>query len=286
MQRIAIIGFPLGHSISPHFQQAALDYYGLSAHYETWEVPVQALPQVIPRLRQADCLGANVTVPFKEAVLPLLDVLEPRAERIGAVNTIAKKGSRLIGYNTDAQGFLRALREDANFDPRGRCALLLGAGGAAHAVAFALAEDGIASLFLANRNLERAEQLAHSLRLSGYQGRIEVIPLEIARLSTFLRQSQLLVHCTPMGTKGSPEQGRSLLSSEDIPQGTLVYDLVYNPPETPLLQEAQRAGARSLGGLPMLVYQGAASFQRWTGKGPPLEVMFAAARRALGSIKS
>jgi shikimate dehydrogenase len=276
---VAIIGYPLAHSLSPLFQQSAFDFYHLDVSYEAWEIKPPELAETIARLRQPGVLGANVTIPYKEKVLPWLDKLDDLASRIGAVNTILNDGSQLVGYNTDAEGFLKALRQEGRFEPQGKQAIILGAGGAARAVSFALVSEGIRTLIIFNRTLERAENLAAQLRKEAGSTEIKALPWQEPELSHFLSQSELLVNCTPIGMKHSPGEGLSPL--EWLPQDILVYDLVYQPQETPLLKKAKEAGAATLSGLSMLVYQGAASFQLWTGKEAPLEAMFQAAQEGL-----
>ncbi|MCH7706631.1 MAG: shikimate dehydrogenase, partial [Chloroflexi bacterium] len=158
-----IIGYPLGHSVSPAFQQAALDHHHMDARYEAWETPPEELEGRLHSLRGSDMLGANVTVPHKEAVIPYLDRLTPEARRTGAVNTIVHRDDGLEGHNTDIPGFLRALREDGKFEPSGRRVLLLGAGGAARAVAYALVGQGIAGVSISNRTLDRSQSLVSDL---------------------------------------------------------------------------------------------------------------------------
>ena len=165
-KRIFLLGHPVGHSVSPAFQQAALDHYGLDVRYEAMDVDATSLSQAVKALRDPDVMGANVTVPHKEALLALLDELKEGAKLIGAVNTIENRDGALVGHNTDAQGFLRALKEDAGFDPEGKTALVLGAGGAARAVTVALAGAGVKSLVIANRTLERARTVTRSPRRS------------------------------------------------------------------------------------------------------------------------
>ena len=279
---VGIIGYPLGHSISPAFQQAAFDHYGMDARYVVWETPVDGLPQRIQSLRAPHVLGANVTVPHKEAVRSSLDSLSEAASRTGAVNTIVNRNGLLEGHNTDVPGFLRALKGDGGFDPRGKRVLLLGAGGAARAVAYALSSVGVASLTIANRTVERARRLAEVLSIGAIA---KAVPIERDALAAN-NGWDLIVNTTTLGMWHSAGEGQSPLPASLIPSHALVYDLVYNPSETPLLREAKAAGARTLGGLPMLVYQGAAAFQLWTGKEAPLEVMFEAARKALGAMGS
>ncbi len=288
---IVLLGHPLRHSISPSFQQAALDYYHIDAHYESWDVPPDSLEKAMSHLRYPSILGANVTIPHKESVISWLDDIEGIAQRIGAVNTIIKRKDRLIGYNTDAMGFLRALREESSFDPRGKHVALLGAGGAARAVGFALMDSGVRSLLVINRTISRAELLRDSLKLQyGDNTRINVLPWSSSlslssqgeeELVKTLHDCNLLVNCTAIGMRYSLTEGVSPLDPGLIPRDALVYDLVYNPVDTALIRDARKVGANTLGGLSMLVYQGAASFELWTGKKAPLEVMFKVAERAL-----
>lgn len=278
---LGIIGFPIGHSISPVFQQAALDYYRMDATYRAWEVAPADLPAFLEGLRSTDFLGINVTVPHKEAVMRHLDSVDEWAKLAGAVNTIQNAGGRLVGYNTDGLGFLRALRESGGFDPEGRRVLLLGAGGSARAVAYALAEAGAGHLTIANRTLARAEVLADLVRDQGLEcAAIQADP-SAGPLGTVCEDADLIVNCTTLGMLHGPEEGTSPLTGGLIPARAFVYDLVYNPPETPLLREAAAAGASGLGGLHMLVYQGAASFEIWTGKNAPVDRMLDAAKTAL-----
>ncbi len=286
-RHIAIIGYPLKHSISPAFQQAALDGYKLDVRYEAWETRPEQLEAVVEKMRQPDCLGANVTVPHKEAVLSSMDELEGLAARIGAVNTIVNREGKLVGHNTDAEALLRALREDGGFEPGGKRVVLLGAGGVARAASFVLIEAEVDSLTIVNRSLPRAEALAISLAQELKPGRqVTVLPQGVPAVAQRISICDLLVNCTSVGMRHSPTQGQLPLDIDSIPEGALVYDLVYNPIETPLLASARKRGARALGGLPMLVYQGAASFALWTGKEALLGIMFQAAKRSLSDSGS
>ena len=281
--RLGIIGYPLGHSASPAFQQAALDHLGVDATYERWEVAPERLAERVRELRGPDLLGFSVTVPHKEAVMPLLDEVDTAARDIGAVNTVVHSDGRLLGANTDLAGFLRALREDGDYEPRGRRALILGAGGAARAVAYALLSEGAASVAIANRSPERARTLANELA-TRFPARVDALALDAESLAPLLGADasvDLLVNCTSMGMAHGPAADASPIPAGLIPRTALVYDLVYNPAETPMLAAARRAGARTLGGLPMLVYQGAAAFRMWTGREAPVDVMMRAASAAL-----
>jgi len=287
---IGLIGYPLKHSISPYFQQAALDYYRLDIRYEAWETDPAQLKDIVNDLRKPQNVGANVTVPYKEAVLPLLDEVDALASSIGAVNTIVKKDDKLLGFNTDAYGFIEALDKEGHFDPEGKRVVILGAGGVARAVGLVLVQRKVASLAITDGIFERASALAENLvkymkAASAGSKDLEpdIIAFQWQNLSSAktLDNCDLIVHCTTIGMKDSPQEGQSPLSFEVIPKNVLVCDVVYNPWLTPLLRLAQKAGANTLGGLPMLVYQGAASFKLWTRKEAPFDIMFSKAQEIL-----
>jgi len=286
---IGLIGYPLKHSISPYFQQAALDYYRLDIRYEAWETDPAQLQDIVNGLRKPQNVGANVTVPYKEAVLPLLDAIDDLASSIGAVNTIVKKG-RLLGFNTDAYGFIEALDKEGHFNPEAKRVVILGAGGAARAVGFSLVQKKVASLAITDGIFERARVLTENLvrHIKGappssqaLETDVTAFPWQSLSSSETLDNCDLIVHCTTIGMKDSPQEGQSPLNLEVIPKGVLVYDVVYNPSLTPLLKLSQKAGANILGGLPMLVYQGAASFKLWTGREAPVDIMFNKAKEIL-----
>ena len=287
---IGLIGYPIKHSISPYFQQAALDHYQLDIRYELWEASPEKLQDVVDNLRKAQNLGANVTVPHKETILPLLDEVDDLASSIGAVNTIVKRDERLVGFNTDAYGFIEALRKQGHFEPEGKRVVILGAGGVARALSFALVQGRVHSLAITDGISERASALADSLGSyirdsspgSGAP-KTKVIDFKWQSLSSAdtFDNCDLIVHCTTIGMKHSSQEGQSPLSIEVIPKGVLVYDLVYTPWPTPLLALARKAGARILGGLPMLVYQGAAAFELWIGKEAPFDIMISKAEEIL-----
>jgi shikimate dehydrogenase len=281
---LGIIGFPIGHSISPEFQQAALDYCGIDATYEAWEVAPHDLADFVQGLRRPDVLGINVTVPHKQAVIPYLDEVDQWATEAGAVNTIVNRAGRLTGHNTDGYGFLKALREAGGFEPQGRRVLVLGAGGAARGVVLALLREGISQLIVANRTLLRAQALVQLAIQRGVAG--QAIPLGWSELALAAVHSDLIVNCTTIGMAHGPDAKGTPLLMYQIPPAALVYDLVYNPLETPLLREAARAGAGVLGGIQMLVYQGAASFEMWTGRPAPVDVMLKAAMEAMSNLKT
>ncbi len=286
MKLLGVIGYPLEHSLSPAFQQAALDHLALDVRYEAWPTPPEQLDGIVRSLREPDHLGANVTIPHKEAVIPLLDDLDELARRAGAVNTIVNREGRLTGYNTDVTGFLRALRQDGGFDPAGCRALIAGAGGAARAVVVALIDAGAASVTIINRTFARATRLVEDLRPIAGDTELHALPDMYTSWAAATLGCGLLVNCTSVGLAGTPEEKESPVPVDVIPAAALVYDLLYRPAQTKLMAAAKRRSARILGGLPMLVYQGADSFLLWTGLEPPIDIMFEAARRALGLARA
>jgi shikimate dehydrogenase len=282
MKRVGLIGFPLAHSLSPLIQGVAFAHHGLPERYELWETEVSRLEERVRGLRADDFLGANVTIPHKETVMPYLDELDALVEKTGAVNTIVNKEGRLFGHNTDVTGFARALAE-AGFSAQGSRAVLLGAGGAARAVGVALLEAGIAEIALSDIVPARSEALAATLRSLAPAVVIRAHALDDESFRKATTACRLLVNCTPVGMRHSGSEGQLPLDTEMLPSGALVFDLVYNPPVTPLLAAARSRGARVVGGLSMLVYQAAASFKLWTGLAAPEDLMLAAARHALGA---
>jgi shikimate dehydrogenase len=285
--RVGLIGDPVAHSLSPRLQQAAFDALGINAIYELWPTPAEQLARRVALLLEPRYLGANVTIPYKQAVLPLLDIVDPLAARIGAVNTIVPRDGYLHGYNTDAPGLLQALRElgvgerrnDEQISLEGHTAIVLGAGGAARAAAFALASTGIERLIIVNRRLERAQELATEVGEFLTTVRQERTVPQVFSLSDpdFLlpHPSALIINATPVGMHedASPLPAEVL---ERFGSETFVFDMIYNPAETRLLCQARTLGLRASNGLPMLLHQGALAFSLWTGQPAPLEAMRAA----------
>ena len=274
-QRLGIIGYPIGHSISPVFQQAALDHLGIDATYEKWEVTPEGVGDFLARLRAPGSLGINITVPHKQAVIPFLDEVDEWATAAGAVNTIVNHDGHLSGHNTDGPGFLRALLVETGYAPKGTRALVLGAGGAARGILLALTRGGVDSIVIANRTLDRAQTLAKLALENGVES--EAIPLSSDALTEAAAGADLIVNCTTMGMSHGPDEHGSPISAAQIPATAIVNDVVYTPLLTPILKEAAAAKATGLGGLHMLVYQGVLSFQLWTGVEAPADVMLAAA---------
>jgi len=278
-KRIGIIGYPLGHTLSPPLQQAALDHLGIDAEFEVWATPPEELPERIASLREPDCLGCCVTLPHKQAVMPMLDTLDETATGVGAVNWIVNRDGKLSGRNTDAPGFLRSLREETGFDPAGCSAVLFGAGGAARAIAYALRSADCAKLAIANRTVEKAQALAADM--TGGRFRPLAIGLTKDELTDCVPYAELLVNATSLGMAGGPSPDATPVTADLISSRALAYDAVYAPPGTPFLQEAEAAGGRSASGLSMLVYQGVIGFELCTGQKAPVDVMMTALQRAV-----
>ncbi|CAN5455569.1 shikimate dehydrogenase [soil metagenome] len=267
-KRLGIIGDPVAHSISPAMQQPALDALGIAATYERWQTPLEELPARIESLRAADVLGANVTIPHKQAVIPMIDEVSPLALKAGAVNTIVNRDGRLFGDNTDVYGFVTALQQ-ACMDLAGREAVILGAGGASRAVVLGLVELGVEKITLVNRNRERAEKLRDDLGVPS----VEITD----SADSLLPSTGLLINATSLGWHiGEMPIEAELLDL--LPQNALVADLTYR--ETDLLIAAEARGLQTLDGLGMLVYQGVLAFERFTGQSAPVDIMWAAALQA------
>ncbi len=277
MKYLYLLGYPLGHSISPALQNAALRARDIRAtRYMKSPTPPEKLSEMVKVLRGENCLGANVTVPHKQTILPHLDELTELAREIGAVNTILKQDGKLIGDNTDAYGFLQALRV-RRINPQGACVSILGAGGAAAAAAYALAQAGVDEIILLNRTLARGIALADRLNKKFPQLALAINDWDA------LAQSQLIINATSVGM--SPRVDESPAPKNfSFPKHAIVFDLVYNPPATKFLRDAKQNGARVIGGLEMLIYQGARAFELWTGARAPIRVMRNAATAALQEL--
>lgn len=266
MIRVGLIGDPVAHSLSPVMHTAAFAALGVDATYELWQTSDSDLASRVAGLRTGDVLGANVTVPHKQALIDLCDDVSQVASRIGAVNTLIPKDGHLHGDNTDAYGFMQALRELPGTSGL-RSALVLGAGGAARAVAVALSTDGVDKIGIANRSPDRAIALAAALQGTGLIG-IETVPWD--DLATVMREAELLVNATSIGWHGdeTPVPAKLL---DLLPPGAGVLDLTYR--DTALIRAARKRDIAVADGLGMLIHQGARSLELWTGQTAPIEVM-------------
>lgn len=266
-----ILGYPVGHSLSPLMHQAAFDALRLDAIYAPFDVPPPLLSEILRGLTACGIAGLNVTVPHKEAIVPFLEELAEDAKALGAVNTIVVRRGRLIGYNTDVIGCERALNE-LGWKRRRCIAMILGAGGAAKAVGWVLSRAPGSHLIIANRHLDRANGLAAWLRRLRPRCRVEVQGLE----AVDVRGCDVLINATSIGM--TDEAGAPVVRG--LHPGVTVYDVVYNRP-TALVRQARRAGCVAAGGVSMLVYQGAESFRLWWRRSAPVHVMRRAVERAL-----
>lgn len=263
-----IFGFPITHTLSPLMQNAAFEEAGLNFVYLPFSVRPSELEDATRAIRALDMVGVNVTIPHKERIKDYLDELSPDAELIGAVNTVVNRGGRLTGYNTDWRGFSESLR-DEGLSLKGKKAVLLGAGGAALSICFALIKEKIQRLVLVNRTFSRAKQLAEKMARISNGPEIEVVEFEKRNLLPEKEDIDLLINATCCGMhEGDP----SPVNLEKFPPSLYVYDVVYNR-KTELLKDAEKIGLKCQGGLEMLIWQGALSFELWTGKKAPLERM-------------
>ncbi len=276
--RMLIIGHPLGHTLSPLMHNTAFQELGLPYYYEAEDVPPDGLAEVVGRFRAEGVVGLSVTIPHKEAILPFLDEVDEEVERLGAANTVVLVEGRFVGTNTDGIGFMRSLKEDGGYDPEGRSAVVLGAGGAARAVAAHLALSGADSVVIANRTLSRAERLATDLARAVGRQCFEPLPLEATATAEAIRQADCLINATSVGMAGDR---RLPVPAALIEPHLVVYDIVYRPLVTPLLEAALARGASIINGLGMLVYQGAEAFRRWTGQEMPIDIVRSTLEAAL-----
>ena len=268
---VGVIGDPVEHSRSPQMHNAAFAKAGLDYVYVPFHVRPDDLADAIAGFKAINVVGINVTLPHKQAVIRSVTSISREAELIGAVNTLTFVEGNIYGDNTDAPGVLKALEEDGNMSgsPVGENVIVLGAGGAARAVVVALALRGVASITIANRTVEKAVSLAEEMdRKTGVS--MQGIGLTDERLPLAVRESKLLVNTA---TTSMDVTQPLLISADWLQPNTTVYDIVYTPPVTPLMQAATERGCQTLGGIGMLVHQGAIAFEKWTGVTPCTETM-------------
>lgn len=263
-----LIGDPVEHTMSPAMHNAAFKKLGLDYVYVPFWVKATELDKAIAGMRALNMRGLNVTIPHKVAVLKLLDKLDPLAEKIGAVNTIVNDDGVLTGHNTDATGFLQPLLEKG-IEPKGKNITIVGAGGGSRGISFILAEQG-ANLTILNRQPAHATELAGRIS-QAFGVKVTALELSANNLSKVLKTADVLVNATPVGM--SPNAGESPVPAGLLRPGLVVYDIVYNPVKTRLLREAEAGGAETIGGLDMLVWQGALAFEKWTGQKAPVKLM-------------
>jgi shikimate dehydrogenase len=273
-KRVVLIGHPVAHSLSGAMQQAAFDTLGIDASYELWDRAPIALAEAIAELRTDEFLGANVTIPHKERVVPQVDRLTEEAHATGAVNTLTKEGRKLIGHNTDVPGFKVALDQLVGRQKMPRNAIVLGAGGGARAVVYGLIREGFQRVIVFNRHLHRAESMVKHFGRSASHMDLRAMPWHESIIEAELSKAKLLVNATSIGLTAD----ETPIPAEILSPELLVLDVIYA--ETRLLRDAAAAGATTSDGETMLLHQGAAAFTLWTGQPAPLEVMGEALRMA------
>jgi len=266
-KRVVLIGHPVAHSLSAAMQQAAFDSAGIDAKYELWDRAPIALPDAIEEVRGDEFLGANVTIPHKERVVPMIDKLTEEAQATGAVNTLTREGRRLVGHNTDVPGFNVALDKLVGRQKMPRQAVVLGAGGGARAVVYGLIRAGFQRIIVFNRHLHRAEGLVKHFGRTASHMDLKAMPWHDSIIESELAKTKVLINATSIGLAND----ESPVPTEVLTGDLLVLDLIYN--RTRLLRGAEAAGAVALDGETMLLHQGAAAFALWTGQAAPLEVM-------------
>jgi shikimate dehydrogenase len=280
--RLAVLGSPVAHSLSPAMQNAALAALGLETRYAKIECPPENLAEAVDLARQAGFTGLNLTIPHKFEALKLCTELDDTAQQLGAVNTLLFDGSRTVGFNTDGPGLVRAIRDVFAFDLRDLRVMVLGAGGGAgSAAALQCALEKCPRLVLVNRTegkahdvAKRAAQLLHTDRLEGPEDPVTVIPLEESALREQLARTDLVINATSLGMKRTDPR---LIPAALLTPDLMIYDMVYRPAITRLLEDAQAAGARTANGLSLLLHQGALALEIWLNRPAPLDIM----RRAL-----
>jgi shikimate dehydrogenase len=277
---IGVIGKNIENSLSPLIHNQIILKYSLNFCYLPFKVTENDLSQAIQGIKALNIRGVNITFPYKEKVIEFLDEVEESARRIGAVNTIVNNKGILTGYNTDVIGFKKSLQEDGKFVIKEKKAVILGAGGAARAVVYALLEEEIEEICIFNRTLEKAKKIKQNLSSFFPKSRIIVFPLEGEDLKDKIEKAHLLVNATSLGMP--PRVDNTPLPDEKLfHPNLLVYDLIYHPVRTLFLRQAERAGAKIINGLPMLVYQGIESFYLWTGLKPEGEEVLEIIKRSV-----
>ncbi|HEB12594.1 MAG TPA: shikimate dehydrogenase [Actinobacteria bacterium] len=270
-----ILGYPIEHTLSPAIQNAAFRESGLNWVYLPFNVHPTKISEALLGLAACECRGLNVTMPHKKVVFDLMDKVEESALIFGAVNTVEFVDGQMIGHNTDGLGFLKSLEVEASFDPNGKRVLIIGAGASAHSIALSLASAGAAQIKLLNRTPEKAENIIRLVK-SRFEGCAASI--EDMRDTAQVVNCDLIVNATSVGM----DINRGLPFSLDLLEsGQIVFDVIYDPPETEFLKVARGRGARAMNGAGMLLYQGAAAFSIWTGLPAPIKSMAAALELAL-----
>jgi len=264
----AVIGDPIEHSLSPIIQNAAFNALNLNCVYTAFRVKFSDVVNALAGIRALGVFGLNVTMPHKESVIAYLDWVDETAKFLKSVNTIHHKDGKLLGYSTDGVGALAALKENGT-NPHGKRALIFGAGGAARAIAYALVQE-VEELVVLNRTVSEAEKLSETLKRK-FNKKISTGSLSPEGIKEEISNSDILLNATSVGM--NPIINQSLIAPDNLNPDLTVMDIVYNPYETQLVKDAKAAGAKVVSGMEMLIYQGAAAFEIWTGQQAPVQVM-------------
>jgi shikimate dehydrogenase len=280
-KRVVLVGHPVAHSLSGAMQQAAFDATKVDAAYELWDrAPIQ-LADAVAEIRGDAFLGANITIPHKERVVPMIDRLTEDAQATGAVNTLTREGRRLVGHNTDVPGFAAALDQLVGRQKMPRQAVVLGAGGGARAVVYGLIREGFQRIVVFNRHLHRAEGLVKHFARSAAHMELRAMPWHESIIESELAKTKVLINATSIGLTSE----ETPIPGDVLPAELLVLDLIYD--RTRFLREAEAAGCIVRNGETMLLHQGAAAFRLWTGQEPPLDIMATALAEArAGGLRS
>ncbi len=267
---LGIFGCPIEHSLSPLMQNAAIKELGLDMIYVPWEVKPDALEQALGGVRAMGIKGINLTIPHKEEALKYLDEISDEVRIIGAANTVVNNNGILTGHNTDGRGLLLSLKENHNFSPSGKMAIIIGAGGAGRGIAASLALSGASEIIIANRTVERALALAKELSGKISTASFLATGLDSGEISNFLAKTDILINASSAGMNGENNLDLPLTL---LPPAAIVADIVYKPLETTLLSKARTLGLKTEDGLGMLACQGAMGFELWTGSSAPTGIM-------------
>ena len=268
---IGVIGHPINHSLSPVFQQAALDYLDNKNVFEKWDVHPEKLEEKINSFRKESFIASCVTLPHKQNVIALIDDVSDSAKAIGAVNWIYNKNNKLLGDNTDSSGFIRSLTEKYKFLPKDKTALVFGAGGASRAIIYGLIKSRVKKIILCNRNYDKAHIV--SRELSTRKVKIEPILYNRDSLANYAPYTDIIINTTSLGMAGGPAPMTSPITSELISSKTFGYDIVYSPLITPFIKEFEKSGAEYGTGLSMLLYQGVEGLEKALNIKAPINVM-------------
>lgn len=278
---LGVFGDPIGHSLSPAIQNAAFETLDIDMLYLPFHITPDGLAQAVSDIRTREMPGVNITIPHKVEVMSHLDIITEEASAIGAVNTVTNNNGILSGYNTDGRGYLRSLSEEAGFSCKGKHVVVIGAGGAARGILYAILKEGPASVTVTNRTAERGEKLAAEFQRFRGEAGLTTVPFEKDTLKPRITKADLIVNTTSLGMSGKVAMNTMVLSLETLKPDAVVSDIVYKPYNTVLLRNAKEAGVRVHHGLGMLIFQGALGFELWTGKEAPIEIMRKAALAAL-----